>query len=152
MHFNNLYWNKSILPLCTTGDDQISASLRKKKSKEPPYVVNELGRIAYLFNNHFPKHNWDGTSKRIYSEQSGCLPSSHCLKSSILIGLLHFGILPSVHISQAKITPTHKALSHITSANRIVLTKPWGYRNVRALHQLTKPHKNSCDLINHIVK
>ena len=73
----------------------------------------------------------------------GCLLSSHYLRSSILIGLLHFGILPSVNILQAKITPTQKSLSPITSANRIALTKPEGY--TRPI--ITKPNKNSCDLI-----
>ena len=104
--------------------------------------------IAYLFNNHFPNVIEMAHAKRMYSEQCGSLLSSHYSKSSILIGLLHFGILPSVNISQAKITPTEKYL--FTSADPIALTKPVGYRNVRALDQVAKPHENSCDLISHI--
>ena len=61
--------------------------------------------------------------------------------------MFHFGTLPSVNIPQAKITPTQKSVSPIVSANQIALTNPDGYRDVRAHEQLTKPNKNSCDLI-----
>ena len=145
--FNNLYQNMSILTL-RIGDDQISASLRKKDIKGTTFsFVSALGRMAFLFNYHC--HNiieMAPAKGSIVNKLDVCFLHIN-LKSSILIGLFHFGTLPSVNISQAKIMPTQTSHSPITSTNLRALKKPEGRRYVRALDQLAKPHKNSCDLI-----